>query len=726
MTMEAAPGNARPETAKPPRAEALLSAKQVREVVLNALPADTRSSAAAREVAADLADFISTDNLAIRLNAFVALKEWTTADLPSPNSRDTTRLRTMLTLMDSNDVLCAGFQRAISKILHEVRSVTLFAEAGLHPREGLWSEAARRLVRHILPSAREDTDLAKLVSRLYPTDQSIERLVNLPDEVFERIVRILSPLNDTHAWENQKDDLTQAFHLLGVHVAGIGLAPAMRSRSHQETIEESPFYQLQQATAELARVHGAAPALEDWRQKVHHCRSELNFVHHRMEDTGVSTSLVFDIGTIERAIARMESIADVLFSQHAQNPIHTVKRLLDDVMSARREDMSLRALFAENTALMARKVVERTGEAGEHYIANSPKEYKMIWWASLGGGLLTVLTAAIKMRIVEAEFPPFVEGMAAGTNYAVSFILLQIFHLALATKQPSVTAATFAGIVRTTHGKARLEKVSEFVSRITRSQLASAAGNLLAVCAGCVVFAALWHWIFGRPFLEVGSADHVYHSLDPIGSGTMFYAALTGVILWISALAGGWVENFATYNSVPEAIAQHRLGLKVGRERMKKVAETVDANISGWATSIVLGYLLGFVPAMGKFFGVPLDVRHVTLSTGTLALAAASLGRNWVHEGWFINTLFGIAFTFVLNLGVSFSIAASVAMNAYGVPRHDQLRLWKYTALRFLKSPRNFLLPPAVPSSKLESDLAGGEQAQIAGAQGNEMTEKSA
>jgi site-specific recombinase len=104
--------------------------------------------------------------------------------------------------------------------------------------------------------------------------------------------------------------------------------------------------------------------------------------------------------------------------------------------------------------------------------------------------------------------------------------------------------------------------------------------------------------------------------------------------------------------------------------------------------------MLGFVPAMGSFFGVPLDVRHVTLSTGTLALAAASFGRNWLYRGWFTYTVLGIAVTFVLNLGVSFSIAAAVAMKAYGVSRHDQLRLMKHTAITFLRSPRNFLIPP--------------------------------
>jgi site-specific recombinase len=170
-------------------------------------------------------------------------------------------------------------------------------------------------------------------------------------------------------------------------------------------------------------------------------------------------------------------------------------------------------------------------------------------------------------------------------------------------------------------------------------------------------------------------------------AGTMVYAALTGVILWVSALAGGWFENLATFNHLPEAIAHHPLGRKLGCERMKRLADTVDANLSGWTTSIVLGYLLGFVPVIGKFFGIPLDVRHVTLATGTVALAAASFGKDWFYRGWLIHTAFGIAVTFVLNLGVSFSIAALVAMRAYGVPWHDQLGLMRYTLTAFFKSP---------------------------------------
>jgi site-specific recombinase len=639
--------------------------------------------------------FIEASDLRSRLDAFVKLKEWTASSAPSPLGDGMSRLETVLALLETHHQLRVQFRDGVRQILTEIRSVELFAEAGLHPREGLWSEAVRRVIERLLPSALDDTDLSNFLFRLYPTSEGINRLISLPDATFERVAWLVSPVDDANAWTRQREDLIQAFQLLGVHVAGIGLSPELRTRSHTVHIEESPFYLLQRSCAELAR-HDSDAVLEKWRGETQLCRKELDYVHQRMEDTGVSTALVFDIATIEHALTRMESIAEVLFIAEPHELVAAVKRLLDDVMNARLADMSIRALFRENSALLARKIVERTGKAGEHYIANSKSEYREIWKASLGGGLLTVLTAAIKMRIVEAHFPPFVEFMTAGTNYAVSFLILQQLHLALATKQPSVTAATFAGIVRTTHERERLERVAEFISRISRSQVASAAGNLIAVCIGCIVFARVWALVFARPYLEISSAKHVYETLDPFASGTMIYAALTGVILWVSALAGGWFENLATYNRLPEAIAQHPLGRKFGRERMKKLATTVNNNLSGWTTSIVLGYLLGFVPAFGSFLGIPLDVRHVTLSTGTLALAAASFGRDWLYRGWFLYTLLGIAVTFALNLGVSFSIAAAVAMRAYGVSRHEELRLMRYTARSFFRSPRRFLIPPAV------------------------------
>ena len=661
---------------------------------------DGISSPYGAEVRQLLDSFCEQPDQNTRVLSFVRLVNWMRAgEGYSPASERPRRLNDVLSFLEEDAARRNRFQQTFHTMLGEAQVISLFAESGLHPRQSLWTEVLRRIVERVLPSARAEGDLSKLVYRLYPDDRHIRNFFAWQTETFERIARVLTPENDPLVWNQQRVDLAQALCLLGVHLGGVALSEEFRERCHDYPVEESPFYRLQRLTGDLIRAASSeevSSLLVMLSVESRRCLLELDYMHERMEQKGVSTSLEFDISTVERALKRIECIAGVLFPS-SNNGLRETKKLLDDVMSARLEDLSLSAVVRENTGLLARKIVERTGKTGEHYIANNRKEYWSMWKAALGGGLLTVATAAIKMKITSAGFPPFFEGFLAGTNYAISFLILQALGLALATKQPSMTAATYARIVRKTTGTERMEKLTEFISRITRTQLAAALGNLLTVSLGALLFAAAWtHW-FSEPYLAPSSSDYVYKTLDPLASGTGLYAALTGVVLWISALAGGWVENFATYNRLPEAIADHPLGWRVGFDRMQRLSEVFERNISGWSASIVLGYMLGFIPVAGHLFGIPLDVRHVTLSTGTLALAAASLGKDWLYEGWFLHTLFGIAVIFVMNLGVSFGIASWVALRAYSVSRHDQLQLMKYVVKSFFKSPLRFFIPRESP-----------------------------
>jgi site-specific recombinase len=111
------------------------------------------------------------------------------------------------------------------------------------------------------------------------------------------------------------------------------------------------------------------------------------------------------------------------------------------------------------------------------------------------------------------------------------------------------------------------------------------------------------------------------HSLHPLKSGLIWYAALTGVILWSSSLVGGWIENFAVYRRLPQAIAEHRTWQGDRAPVHALVQRRLRPYVSGWSSSLALGLMLGDDPVLGKFFGLPLDVRHVTLSSGRLALA---------------------------------------------------------------------------------------------------------
>jgi site-specific recombinase len=199
--------------------------------------------------------------------------------------------------------------------------------------------------------------------------------------------------------------------------------------------------------------------------------------------------------------------------------------------------------------------------------------------------------------------------------------------------------------------------------------------------------------------LNEETAAYVIHSLHPTHSPTIFYAALTGVLLWVSSVAAGWLENWAVYRRLPEAIAEHRIGRFIGRRTTRWASRVFSRNISGVGGNTALGYLLGMTPIAGKFFGLPLDVRHVTLSTGALTLALCAQGSAALRTGEFWGAALGIAIIGSLNFGVSFVLALLVALRAREVERKDRLKLWVSVFATFFKSPGQFFFPPKLPDA---------------------------
>jgi site-specific recombinase len=625
----------------------------------------------------------------------------------------TLKLTWWLDMMREDAEVREGFEASFDAMIGEMHSVTLFASAGVPSHHhGLVSESMRRIVQRVLPSVHPQSDLAGLFATLFPSTRDVDRLLNLSTTQFNQIAELTSQRTgrgtrnalEVHGLvNNARSDMKEAMCLLSTRIASRGLTAAMRQRGSGLPVDHSPFYRFVFETETFVNA-GSPEELQQafilWSAVARRCREEIEQVHGHMEKAGVSADLMFDLKSIESSLDRMNAIGAVYVADSQEASATAARKLFEQLATGQLADLRLGPLLSQNLNLLARKMVERTGVGGEHYIAHSRSDYWLMWRAALGGGLLTVFTAAIKMSIIGKHFPLFVEGFLTGTNYAVSFVLLQVFGLALATKQPSMTAATFAGIVRRNRGNARWVKIADFVADITRSQLAAALGNIIAVVVGAIAFEKLWQRMFDKSYLSSRAADHVLQTLHPFTSGTAFFAILTGIILWLAAMIGGWCENFSVYHRVTEAVAEHPFGLRVGRYRMRRWADILERDLAGWATSISLGYLLGFTPVIASFFGLHLDVRHVTLTTGTLALAAARFGTASFGRDWFYWAVGGIGITFVLNLGVSFSIAAYVALRAYDVPRREQKELVGFILKAMLKSPLKFILPVGVDAEE--------------------------
>jgi site-specific recombinase len=63
-------------------------------------------------------------------------------------------------------------------------------------------------------------------------------------------------------------------------------------------------------------------------------------------------------------------------------------------------------------------------------------------------------------------------------------------------------------------------------------------------------------------------------------------------------------------------------------------------------------------------------------------------------RGWFLLAVAGVGTMFVLNLGVSFTLALYTAARAFGLPRGFLWAFLSALARRFAREPGRFLLPP--------------------------------
>ncbi|TSC29441.1 site-specific recombinase [Corallococcus sp. Z5C101001] len=624
------------------------------------------------------------------------------------------RLALLVRVLEGESGLRASVTRLVAGVCAGSRGLKLFAQVGLSGGNGFFSELTDRFVRGVLPSPPEPGKLSELLLRLFPVPEDAQWLAALSPALLARLTALVGepPPPEPTPSARVRGDLMDALLLLGVQVAGLGLAEDVRDRSPETSFRASPFLRLRLVCDAVLARDGAQETLKDLARVLEDCRGVVQSVTRHLEYSGVSVDLVYRMERIRRGLDRMEAISRVLGAARGEARWREALTLLSDLLGYAHADRSVRALVQRNARLLSRKIIERTSSTGEHYITATPDEFHRMVHSAAGGGFLTAFTALLKFFLASLSLAPFFAGFFAALNYAGSFVVMQFLGFTLATKQPSMTASTLAAAVGEEAagpdgGSGRMERLAALVPRITRSQLAAALGNLGCVLPVAVALALGFQWLKGHSLLSVHKAESVVESLHPWHSATLLWAAFTGVLLWVSSVAAGWFENFVVYRRLPEALAHHRvLRALLGVTGARRVADALMHHAAGVGGSVTLGVLLAVAPGIGGFFGIPLDVRHVTLSFGSLAFAGCTLGPAAVLEPGFLAAVLGVAVIGVLNFGVSFALALGVALRARDVPAREGLRFLGAVAMRFLRNPGPFLIPPR------DEAAPGGTQAQ--------------
>jgi len=618
------------------------------------------------------------------------------------------RLRHLLNVLDRNPEHRERVTALLARFWEEIDTASLLADFGFSPRVDLFGEMGQRLRMRLLPATPATTDLAELFRLLFPEPDDTQWLLAIDDDTLARLGTLTgeawraSASPDAAGRGAWRAPFLDAIMYLASAVRASGFSGPMRRRMSPELLRDQPFTQLARV-AERVRAQAEAGPSEALQQEALYLRALLDTcqraaasVTGHLEEFGVSVDLVFQVDQLRQRTRRID---DLLTCMLSPAPARDTANLVAALVQVAQERRSVQALFASHYSLLARKVAERSAETGEHYITRDSHEYRAMLRAAAIGGAVLAATTHLKFILLSMGLAAFWSGFWAGMNYALSFIVVQLLHGTVATKQPAMTAPAMADKLTGLTGgtgddDAALDDFVDEVAHLIRSQAAGIFGNLMLVIPLVLAVQLAWQAAFGTPLVSKHDAEHVIESITLLG-WTPVYAAFTGVLLFLSSLIAGWAENWFVWHRLDSAVAWNpRIRARLGAARAQRWGAWLRANVSGLAANVSLGLMLGIEPVLAAFFGLSLEVRHVTLSTGQLAAAVGTLGLDLLQHAPFWWCVAGIAVTGALNLGVSFTLAFRVALRSRDIRPSGRSRIYGAIGRRLFTRPASFLVPP--------------------------------
>jgi site-specific recombinase len=638
-------------------------------------------------------------SLAERHVWLIRLFEWIRGDQTSVTAA-LARVQAFIDAVQSDPELQSRLQAWWETLLQTVDVTPLLADFGFAPRTAFVSELAERLRRKLLPGTPETQNAAELFALVTPTRFDAQWLSALEESQADQLTALLSanPERDARRWHHS---LMDAITYCTAQVRATGFAPELRLRMRRDSPHVRAFHAL---PADVQALHSAffqrerddaalQAAVQQYRERLDACRQAVNSIYAHVEENGISVGMVFRLRQLRARILRDRELLDALLSP---KPALMALKLLARRVIIAQDSKSIGALISANSSLLSAKMAERSAETGEHYITRNRGEYRDMLAHAMGGGAVTALTTLLKFMVAGIGLSAFWNGFWSGVAYAASFILIQLLHFTLATKQPALTAPVMAARLKDIDADNSGEKLAQFVDEVThlvRSQIAAVVGNVFMVVPAVLLIDTVIELALGRPMISVESAQYVLKSLTLLGP-TLLWAAITGVVLFISSLIAGWAENGFVLHRLDSALRHNpRLTAVLGTRRAARWSSFMREHISGFASNISLGLMLGLIPAFAGFFGLGIELRHVTLSTGQLAAAGAALGLEAFQYAAIWWCIAAIPLIGALNLSVSFYCAFRLALQANNVSRVDRARIGAAIRARWRSHPGSFFVP---------------------------------
>ncbi len=631
---------------------------------------------------------------------------------PTKKHTATEHLEQLLDMLHNDKQLEVSLQNMFVHLFNTRDSQSIFTDVGIVSGGTFFSELFKQVRHRILPPLPDKRSMYYLLERAFFKKDDHKWVASVPDELWISFFQSASRGLEKEDTSFQQY-LTNSLAILSYQVAYLGLEKELRINRKYEEEVNTPFVEQNRkvlAFIYLVRKGGVSDeylrsSAQDAIDLLNECEAIIARIRADTGKNGTSLGQSYLLLRVGQQLKRMFIITR--FLTPADLPQHSLKNsvtLFESVIESINKRYSITDLYRKNSGMLAYQIAEHKSASGEHYITTTRAQYSNFFYSAAAGGIVIAFAALIKALLHKVHMAPFWQYFFYGFNYAVAFVTLFLTGASLATKQPTMTASALASSLDSRKGGVSFQGLALTFGKVWRSQFASFAGNLIVVFPLAYLLSVAWEALTHTPLLhDRAEGLQSLRDQNPLTSLAWLYACITGVCLFTSGIITGYVDNKVIYGNLGVRIKEHA-GLRklLSGKKLSRFSDFMVANLGGILGNVSLGFMLGYAKLVGEFFGIPFDIRHITISTAYFAFGVDALDNTLSRFDWIWTTI-GVIGVGFFNFLISFSLAFYVAVRSRNVslnrlPYAGKL-IWRY----FVRFPQDFLYPPT--EDRKESDV---------------------